>query len=178
MDFEVIESSNLFKGKVFDLRRERVRYPDGRQVTVDIIAHGGAVVMVPVDKDGNVWFVRQYRHATGELLLELPAGTLEQGEPPEDCAHRELREEIGMAAGEVHKVGEFFLAPGYSNEFMHVFLATQLHPDALEHDSGEYLQVEQYPVGEVFEMLTSGAFRDAKTLAALSLVRDNLEKES
>ena len=146
----------------------------GFAVTVDVIAHGGAVVMAPLDADNHLWFVRQYRHATGEMLLELPAGTLEAGEPPEDCAQRELREEIGMSAGEMRKVGEFFLAPGYSNEFMHVYLATHLREAPLALDEGEYLKVERYPLNEVLEMLDGGQFRDAKTLAALSLARPHL----
>jgi ADP-ribose pyrophosphatase len=77
--------------------------------------------MVPVDAQGNLWFVRQYRHAAGKWLLELPAGTLEDGEDIESCAHRELREEIGMAAGKVQKIGEFYIAPGYSTEFLHIY---------------------------------------------------------
>jgi ADP-ribose pyrophosphatase len=111
--------------------------------------------------------VRQYRHAAGQELLELPAGALEPGEPPEACARREIREEIGMAAEKIQKIGEFFLAPGYSTEYMHVFLATGLRRDPLPGDPDEFLSVETYPVIEVLRMVAGGEIQDAKTLAAL-----------
>jgi ADP-ribose pyrophosphatase len=129
MKFEILSSEHLFGGKVFDLWREKIRYPDGRVAGIEFIKHGGAVTILPVDTEGKIWFVRQYRHPTGGLLLELPAGTLEPDEDPRDCAAREVREEIGMAAGSLTLVGEFYLAPGYSNEYMYVFLAKDLYGD-------------------------------------------------
>jgi ADP-ribose pyrophosphatase len=103
--------------------------------------------------------------------LELPAGTLEPGEPPEACAHREIREETGQAADKLVKLGEFFLAPGYSTEYMYVFLATDLRTDPLPGDRDEFIRVEAYPVAEVFKMIERGEIQDAKTLAALMLAR-------
>ncbi len=105
------------------------------------------MVILPVDDQGNLFFVRQYRHAAGLDLLELPAGTLDEGEAPEACARREVREETGMAAGKMEHLGGFYLAPGYSTEYMHVYLATGLHSDPLEADADEFLTVEVIPLG-------------------------------
>lgn len=175
MKFEILSSEIILHGRVFELRRDHVRYPDGRTADYDIIIHAGAVTIVPIDGDGNVWFVRQYRHATGEILLELPAGTIEEGEKPEICAARELREEIGYSAGNLRQLGAFYLAPGYSNEYMYIFLATQLNQDPLETDEDEFIQTEAHPASKVIAMMENGEFNDAKTIAALSLARPYLE---
>ncbi len=168
MEFEIIKTEWIYRGIALNLKRELVRYPDGRVATVELIKHGGSVAIVPVDEQGVVWLVNQYRHPVGDMLLELPAGTLEEEEKPEDCAAREVREEIGMAADHLIKIGEFFVAPGYSSEYMHIFLATKLRPDPLEQDANEYIQVEKYPIEQVYEMIKQGEIRDAKTVAALS----------
>src|SRR3990170_5118360 len=124
MPFELIKSEFLFKGRAFAIRRDLLKTPDGRETKFDIVEHGGSVVILPIDENGNLLFVRQYRHAAGMELLELPAGTRDGDEPYETCAAREIREETGFAAGKLEKVGEFYLAPGYSTEFMAVFIAT------------------------------------------------------
>lgn len=171
MAFETIQSELVYQGKAFNVRRDQVRMPDNQIAILDIVDHPGAVTLVPVDEQDRIWFVRQYRHSTGEVLLELPAGTLEVNEPPEQCAYREVREETGMAAGSLRKIGEFFLAPGYSTEFMYIFLATQLIEDPLQGDEDEFLSVEAIPAGVAFQMAESGQIRDAKSLAALFLAR-------
>jgi ADP-ribose pyrophosphatase len=172
--FEVLESTEIYNGKVFDFYRESVRYPDGRVAGCDFIRHGGAVSILPLDEDRTIWFVRQYRHPVGGLLLELPAGTLEDGESPEVCAAREVREEIGMAAERLEEIGAFYLAPGYSTEFMHIFLATGLFEAPLEQDDNEYIQVEKYPVEQVYRMAEQGEIKDCKTLAILALAQPHL----
>jgi len=174
MNFEELNSVTIYQGHVFAVRQEQVRLPDGRTVQLDIVAHPGAVVLVPVDEEGTLWFVKQYRHAAAEVMLELPAGTTEPGEDLDVCAHRELREEIGMAAGNLQKIGEFYIAPGYSTEFLTIYLATHLQPDPLPGDDDEFIQVERIPVAQAFAMAESGQFRDAKTLAALILARPHL----
>ena len=120
MPFELIKSEPLFQGRAFKIRRDHMKTPDGRETRFDIVEHGGSVIIVPVDDQDNLLFVRQYRHAAGMDLLELPAGTREVDEPFEDCAAREIREETGMQAGTLKKIGEFYLAPGYSTEFMEI----------------------------------------------------------
>jgi len=109
-------------------------------------------------------------------LLELPAGTRDGNEPYEECAAREIREETGMEAGTLTKVGDFYLAPGYSTEFMAVFLATDLKHNPLDPDADEFLSIEKMSVKEAFEMTRRGEMPDAKSLAALLLARPHLEK--
>lgn len=134
MAFEIIRSEKIYHGRVFNVRCDQVSLPNGKSVELDIVEHPGAVVLVPVDDQGNLWFVRQYRHAAQVELLELPAGSLEPDELPEACALREVREEIGMAAGHIEKIGDFYMAPGYSTEFLHIYLATDLRPAPLTAD--------------------------------------------
>src|SRR5512139_1761757 len=138
MPFEFVSSEVLMEGRAFKIRRDTLKTPDGREAKYDIIEHGGSVVIVPIDDDGNLLFVRQYRHAAGLDLLELPAGTLDGGEDPKTCAQREIREETGMAAGKFEALGGFYLAPGYSTEYMYVYLATDLHSAPLEADADEF----------------------------------------
>ena len=169
MDIEIISSEEIFSGCVFDVLREQIRLQNGHIVTRELISHVGAVTILPIDDEDKIWFVRQYRHPTKQMLLELPAGTLEKDEGTEQCAARELREEIGFAAGELKKLGSFYLAPGYSSEYMHVYLASNLTPNPLPPDADEYLEVVNYPVDEVLEMVENGEIQDAKTIAALAL---------
>lgn len=171
MKFETLSTERIFQGKAFNVRRDQVRLPDGKTARLDIVEHRGAVTLLPIDQDGGVWFVRQYRHAAGIVLLELPAGVLEAGEAPEACALRELREEIGMSAGCLDKIGEFFLAPGYSTEYMHVYLARELTPDPLPGDVDEFLSLEKIPPQQVIEKALAGEIRDAKSLAVLLLAK-------
>jgi len=176
MPFELLKSEVLMKGRAFSIRRDHLKTPDGRETKFEIIEHGGSVVIIPVDENGNVLLVRQYRHATGGDLLELPAGTLDDAEDPEVCAAREIREETGKAAEKLTKLGEFYLAPGYSTEFMIVYLATGLSEDPLDADDDEFLSVESIPITEALKMAESGEIPDAKSLAALFMAKSSLEK--
>ena len=176
MPFELIKSELLFQGRAFKIRRDYLKTPDGGETKLDIVKHGGSVVILPVDADGNLLFVRQYRHAAGLDLLELPAGTRNGNEPHDECAAREIREETGMEAGTLKRIGDFYLAPGYSTEFMAVFLATDLKHNPLKADEDEFLQVEKIPVKKAVEMAERGEMPDAKSLAALFLARPFLEK--
>ncbi|HJQ13523.1 MAG TPA: NUDIX hydrolase [Anaerolineales bacterium] len=171
MSFELKKSETLLQGRVFKLRRDTLKTPDGRETKLEIVEHNGSVVLVPLDSEGNLLFVRQYRHAAGKDLLELPAGTRDGEEPFEECAARELREETGLEAGSLQKVGEFYLVPGYSTEFMAVFLATDLRENPLQADEDEFLQVEKIPLKQAVEMAEQGRIQDAKSLAGLLLAR-------
>ena len=176
MSFELLNSEVLMKGRAFCIRRDTLKTPDGRETKYDIIEHSGSVVIIPVDANGNILLVRQYRHATGGDLLELPAGTLDGDEDPEVCAAREIREETGKAAEKLTKLGEFYLVPGYSTEFMVVYLATGLSNNPLKADDDEFLSVESIPVAEAIQMAERGEIPDAKSLAALFLAKPSLEK--
>lgn len=175
MAFELLDSEIVYPGRAFTIRRDTLRLPDGHQTRFDIVEHHGSVIIIPMDDRGNLIFVRQYRHAARLDLLELPAGTLDVKEAPEACARREIREETGFAAGLLEHLGGFFLAPGYSTEYMHVYLATRLRPDPLEADADEFLTIETIPLAQALEMAKNGAMPDAKSLAALLLAESHLK---
>ena len=176
MTFETETTQTVFEGRVFNVRQDRVRYPDGRLVQMDIVDHYDAVTILPVDADGQIWFIRQYRHAAGKELLELPAGVAEAGEEMVVSAQRELREEIGMAAQRLEKIGGFYLAPGYSTEYMHVFLATGLYPAPLPGDESEFLSVEKIAARQALHLADSGLLDDSKSLIALFWARSLLAR--
>ncbi len=172
--FELLRSEPLMQGRVFKIRRDTLRTPNGRETHYEIVEHGGSAVIVPIDAQGNLLFVRQYRHAAGADILELPAGTRDGDEPFEVCAAREIREEIGMQAGRLTQVGSFYLAPGYSTEYMGVFIATDLSFNPLKADDDEFLSVEKIPIQEALSMAQRGEMPDAKTLAALFIAQKYL----
>src|SRR5215213_10952605 len=176
MPFELIQSEILLQGRAFKIRRDTLKTPDDRETKWEVVEHSGSVVILPIDDGGNVLFVRQYRTAVGRDLLELPAGTREENEPFGQCAAREIREETGMEAGKLQRIGEFYLVPGYSTELMAAFLATDLKENPLQADEDEFLQVERIPLKEAVQMAERGHIRDAKSLAALLLARLYLEK--
>jgi ADP-ribose pyrophosphatase len=168
---ETIARETIYCGHAFTVRRDEVRFPNQHTMHLDIIEHPGAVTILPIDAEGRILFVRQYRHATGEELLELPAGTLNVGEQPDHCALREIREETGFAAGNLIKLGEFFLAPGYSTEYMVVYLANELHHDPLPVDQDEFITLEAISVEQAYNLALNGGLQDGKSLAALLLAR-------
>ena len=175
--FELLRSETLLEGRAFKVRRDHLKTPDGHETKFEIVEHAGSVVMLPIDSDGNLLFVRQYRHAAGADLLELPAGTRDEGESYESCAAREMREETGMAARTLEKAGEFFLAPGYSTEFMVVFIARDLTPSPLPTDADEFLQLERIPLGQALQLAERGQVPDAKSLAALFMAGPRLKMQ-
>lgn len=175
MDFKTIATDQIFKGRVFGVRQDLVQMPNGRVARMDIVDHPPAVLLVPVDENGDIWFIRQYRHAAGKEILELPAGVIEPDESPENCALREIREEIGMSARYIKQVGEFFMAPGYTTEYLFVYLARELRLNPLPGDEDEFIRVERIPITQAYRMAERGEIHDSKTLAALLLVKTLLE---
>jgi ADP-ribose pyrophosphatase len=143
---------------------------------VDVVEHSGAVAIVPIDDEDRVWLVRQYRHPVGKRLLEIPAGTLSSGEPPENCAQRESREEIGMLPGELLYLGSGYMAPGYSTEEIHFYLARKLEPDPLPRDKNEDISLECIHWPRLWEKIERGQIRDVKTIAGLCLAREWLQR--
>jgi ADP-ribose pyrophosphatase len=151
------------------VRVDTLREADGRAYTREVVSYGDAVVLVPVDAEGRLLLVRQYRHAVGQWLLELPAGGVDERDAsPEEAALRELREETGHR-GTLTPIGGFFLAPGYSDEYQHIFAATDLTEDALAADEDEELQLERVPLDDCRGLVDTGEIRDAKSIAALHL---------
>jgi ADP-ribose pyrophosphatase len=172
--YKKISSEVAYRGRSFVVNHDVVQTPQGKQTTYDIVVHIGAVAMVAIDRDGKLLLVRQYRHSTGKYLLELPAGTLEPGEPVEQTAQRELREEVGMAAAKLTHLADFFLAPGYSTERMWIFIAQDLRPEKLEGDEDEDLEIVHKSWDECFAAIRSGEIEDAKTILGLYLAREKL----
>lgn len=165
----VTESSVRFEGRVFDVRVDRVVHPSGAELQLDVVVHPGSVTILPVDAQARIYLVEQYRHPAGRALLELPAGTLEPGEPPAECVRRECREEIGYQPEQLHQLGSCFLAPGYSTERTILFLATGLRPQSAQVDPDEQIRVVKLPAAELMELARQGQIHDAKTIVALHL---------
>ncbi len=171
---KVLSSENAFSGKVLNIRIDQVELPDGMQSMREVIVHPGAVAIVPITDEGNVIFVKQWRNAAGEALLEIPAGGKSIDENPVECAERELMEEIGYRPGKLIPLQPIYLAPGYSSEYLHLFIATDLMPERLPHDEDERLEVITHSWVEIDKMLDNGDFKDAKTIAGLTLARRKL----
>jgi ADP-ribose pyrophosphatase len=163
----VIGTENIYDGKILHLRVDTVRLPNGHESKREIVAHKGAVCVVPVQADGTILMVRQFRLAAGQALLEIPAGTLEPGEDPEACAARELEEETGYRATTLRPLFQIYPTPGYSTERIHAYLATGLTPGKAHLDAGENVELVAVPMAEADRMALSGEIQDAKTLCAL-----------
>lgn len=169
--FDLLQTHNVYTGRAFSVDVVDVRLPDGKETTFDVVRHPGAVALVVVDDARRILFVRQYRMGADRDLLELPAGTLKLDEPPEECAQREVREETGFAARSLRHLGAFYMAPGYSDEYLHIFLASELYPARLDGDEDEFIQLEAVPVEEVYTMVARGEIEDGKSLAGLLLAQ-------
>ena len=168
MAHTVIDRQTIYDGKKVRLEIHHLEDPEtGRRHKREVCVHPGAVVVLPILPDGKVLLIKSYRYAVGESLLELPAGTLERGEEPINCAGRELIEETGYTAGRLKSLGSFFASPGILSERLYAFAAYDLHPGRPQPEPGE--QIEPYPVewDDAIDMIRSGAIRDAKTIATV-----------
>ncbi len=165
----LLASQSVFSGRLFEVTVDDVLLPNGVKARRELVRHPGAVCMVPVDDEGRLVLVRQYRHAAGSSLLELPAGTLEHGEEALATVHRELQEEIGLAAETVEPLGWFYAAPGYSTEVIQLFACRGLVPSALVGDEDEDIEVERLSLAEALAAIDSGAICDAKSMVGILL---------
>lgn len=164
----------LHRGRVFDLVRDNVTLPNGVTFDLDVIRHPGASAVVPLVRAQTILMLRQYRHAAGGYIWEIPAGTLKEGEPPLECAKRELEEETGFSAKKFKKLGEITPVPGYSTERIHLFLATELQPAVQHLDKDELLDVHPVSIEEAHEMVSRGEIQDGKTICGLFMARNIL----
>ena len=162
-------STLVRKGRVFDFYAENVTLPNGVTLDMEIIRHPGAAAIVPVLQDQSVLLLKQYRHAVGSFIWEIPAGTLESGEDPMQCARRELVEETGYAGGRFEKLAEITPLPAYSDERIHIYLATDLVPAQQKLDADELLSVHPVGLKRSLEMIGEGKIQDAKTIIGLQL---------
>lgn len=159
----------IFRGRIVDLGIESITLPSGISVELEIIRHPGAAAVVPIHDDGTVTLVRQYRHAGGGMHIELPAGVLEAGEAPEDCAARELSEEVQLAAGTLTRLSTIHTTPGFTDEQIHIFLGTDLSLSDGVPEDDEFLEPVRIPLSEAIEMVRSGSITDGKTICGLML---------
>ena len=174
---ETISTKHIYKGRIFDVRVDTIRESE-IEYERDIIAHPGSGVIVPVFEDGTVALVRQYRHAAGKSLLEIPAGSLDVGESPETGARRELEEEIGVTAEHFEQIAAFYVSPGFLTEKMYVFLATGLKETSQSLDDDEIVEIERLTFERAFEMIGNGEIEDAKTIVGLTIAGARFEHAS
>ena len=169
MDFteKKLSHKDIFKGAVVHLHVDKVSLPDGSEAVREIAEHVGGAVVLPVDENGFVYLVRQFRYAMGQHILEAPAGALNSGEEPHLCAMRELSEETGFTAQNYEFLGEIYPSPGYCREVLYVYLATELKHGKAHLDEGEFLQTEKHKFEEIFQMALLGEIKDAKTALAV-----------
>ncbi len=162
-----ISSNDIFKGRIVHLHVDEVELIDGSKAIREIIEHDGGVTVIPVDENGDVYCVRQFRYGFGKSIIETPAGKLEKGEDPLECAVRELSEETGFSAEEYIYLGEFYPSPGYCHEKLYAYLALGLKKGNAHLDEGEYLDVLKYPLDTLVEMVMNNELFDAKTIIAI-----------
>jgi ADP-ribose pyrophosphatase len=163
----LLSSERIYEGRILNLRRDRVRLPDGNEASREVVEHPGAVAIIALDKEKNVYLVRQYRYPIGRITLEIPAGKLDAGEEPVNCARRELAEEVGLQAAEWQLLLTFYSTPGFSNEIMYLFMATGLEPHREEADADEFLEVVRLPLAAAVAEIFKGTIQDAKSIAGL-----------
>ena len=170
---QIVESQEIFRGRVFEVTVDTVREGD---ITYkrEVVHHPGSAVIIPAFPDGTVALVRQYRHPAVRYLLEAPAGTLNRGERPEEGAARELEDELGFVAGQLEKLSEFFVSPGFCEEKMWLYLATEMMPTTQRLEEDELLDVVRLPLQQALEMISDGEIEDAKTIIGLMLAAPRL----
>ena len=170
---EFIDSKKVFSGRVFDVTVDTIREAD-RTYIREVVHHPGSAVILPAFEDGTIALVKQYRHPAVKYLVELPAGTLNDRERPEVGAARELEEELGVVAGNLEKLAEFFVSPGFCEEKMWLYLATDLTPTAQRLEEDEMLEVIRLPIDRALQMVSEGEIEDAKTIIGLLLAARRL----
>jgi ADP-ribose pyrophosphatase len=168
----LIARERLFTGNIFEVERDRLREESGLEIIRDVVRHPGGAGGLPIFADRSVALVRQYRHPAGRELLEIPAGRIEPGESPEECAQREVEAEIGVRAGRLVKLTDFFSTPGFCEERLYVYLATDLVPTQQNLDPDEVVEIVRLPLDDALKMVRSGEIEDSKTIIALLLAAE------
>ena len=159
--------NRMYEGNRISLRVDTAKFDDGPEFDREIVEHSGSVVLIPITDDGKVLLIRQYRQAAECFLLEASAGTREAGESPEVTAHRELQEEVGYKAGRLISIGGSWVAPGYSTEYSHIYIATDLEPAPMPFDDGEDIVVEEVDFDDIHRLISTGELEDQMSIAAL-----------
>lgn len=169
-------SKSIYNGRVITLNIDTVTLPNGVTIDLEMVRHPGAAAVVPLKEDGKVILIRQFRHAAGGFIYEIPAGKLHPGEDPIVCAGRELEEEVGYRAGRFELLSSIFTAPGFTDEVIHIYKATELTSGRQQLDRDEVLEVIELPLQEAIRMIETGAIRDAKSIVGLQAVYLSLSR--
>ncbi len=179
MGFEekTMKSDKLYEGKLLNLRIDTVELPDKKYSKREIVEHPGGVAVIPITSDNCIVLVKQYRKAVEKFLLEIPAGKLELNEEPRETAIRELKEETGYIAGKVEYLLEFYTSPGFSNEKIYLFIATDLIPGDMELDAGEFIEIEKHNIHDLVKMVDRGEIIDSKTIIGIEFAKKYLDKK-
>ncbi len=167
----------IYKGKIIDLSVETVTLPNGATADLEVITHPGAAAVVPVKDDRTVIMVRQYRHAVGRFIDEIPAGKLHPGEDPKDCAVREVEEETGYKVNRLEPLLSFLTTPGFTNEIIHIFVGRELSPGTQNLGADEVLEIIEMPLDQAIARIKTGEIQDAKTIIGLQAVCLGLRNE-
>ena len=170
------DSVEIFKGHIIRVRVDTVELPNGQEGTREIVDHNGAVAIIALDDNGQIKMVRQYRKAVEKVLLEIPAGTLEIGEDPLACAHRELEEETGLKARQWQKILSYYSAPGFCNEELHLFIARDLYPGATNPDEDEFLELVDVSLPQAYDMIFQGEIQDGKRIIGIQYAYHRMER--
>src|SRR5512134_3396928 len=163
-------TKNIFTGKVLTLNIDTVTLPNGVTIDLEIVRHPGAAAVVPLKDNETVVLIKQFRHAAGGFIFEIPAGKLHPGEDPRNCAIRELEEEVGYQAGKLELLSSIFTAPGFTDEVIHIYKASELKKGRQNLDRDEVLEVLEISLEDAIKMIEAGTIRDAKTIVGLQLV--------
>ena len=169
METKIVEEKTVWQGKAFAFDLKKMVLPNGKSAEIGCIRHPGSSAILPVSETGSIALIHQYRPAIGESIWEIPSGTMFPGEDPLECAKRELREECGLMGNKFEKLGEVLIAPWYSDEKIHLFLATELIPCENKLDEDEILTTHTFPFNEVMTMIARGEIQDATTILALKM---------
>ena len=164
---EKIESTPIYEGKILGLRKDKVRLEDNSESFREVISHNGGACVAALDDDDNILLVRQFRYPFNDVITEIPAGKLEKGEDPKECAIRELLEETGYEAGRVISLGQILPTPAYDEEVTHIFYADMLKKKETHLDEGEFLECLKIPFDDAVKMVLNGKIRDAKTVCGI-----------
>ncbi len=169
MDFEekTMKSEKIYEGKIINLRIDTVELPDKKYSKREIVEHPGAVGILQITDDGCLILVKQFRKSVEKALLEIPAGKIEVNEEPKETGLRELAEETGYKANKMEYLFEFYTSPGFSNEKIYLFLATDLEKGEINPESDEYIKVEKYKIDDLMDMVLRGEINDGKTIVAI-----------
>ncbi|MEA4923917.1 MAG: NUDIX hydrolase [Syntrophomonadaceae bacterium] len=164
---KTLQSRDIFSGRIIKVRVDTVSLPGGGQSTREIVEHAGAVAVVALDQDDNIVMVRQYRKPVEAVLLEIPAGTMEADEDPLECARRELKEETGFTAEHWTKILSYYSAPGFTDEYLHLYLASGLTGGEIAPDEDEFVETVHLPLAEAYNMIFNGKIADGKSIIGI-----------